>query len=345
MKRPAASPDTRPLPPRLLQSANACTDFESVWTLAGLRKAGPITPARLHGLTGGIARAAGDTLTFDDFHTLLSPGMAALGLTLRFWPLPNTENSTAATLQAHWEQGVALLVFDGPTETPPNAEAESAVSAEEPPRPPNPLLTQQTVLYAPTELDAVLTSDLSPLDTEPEPSSRLLLTLYPGNKPGARGPQDRAALQRWLAFSEAFPERALSARAADAPLRQLAAQFLTEAAGKTRSPYTTRLRRAASALPETPDSELFYSPLREAICLEMQLPGVVRNALLSPPDSPLSPLARRELIYMARAGTFIVKVMAARRLIYERQYPDARRTLEQLAWESSPWLRAFSHEV
>ncbi|HLV81971.1 MAG TPA: hypothetical protein VKT32_16905, partial [Chthonomonadaceae bacterium] len=69
-------------------------------------------------------------------------------------------------------------------------------------------------------------------------------------------------------------------------------------------------------------------------------PAVAQEALLSPPAEPLSDIARRELIYLARAGTRDIKVLAARRLQPEKRHADARSTLEQLAYDLDPWVRA-----
>jgi hypothetical protein len=80
--------------------------------------------------------------------------------------------------------------------------------------------------------------------------------------------------------------------------------------------------------------------LREAVFLDLRLPAVVQCALLSPPATPLTDVERRELIYLARAGTRDLKALAARRLAPERPQPDVCRTLEQLAYDADAWVRA-----
>ena len=154
----------------------------------------------------------------------------------------------------------------------------------------------------------------------------------------------RAALLRWLAYSAAFPNRVPTAAEKDAPIRAASAAFLREITGASGGgPVATRLRRAARLFDATPsDSTLDEARLflREAVLLELQLPLIVQNALLTSPDLPLSDIARRELIYMARAGTRDVKTLAARRLAGERHHPDAHSTLEQLAADAHPWVRA-----
>ena len=54
----------------------------------------------------------------------------------------------------------------------------------------------------------------------------------------------------------------------------------------------------------------------------------------------LSDAERRDLIYLARAGTRDLKILAAYRLWHEREQPDAAHTLEQLRYNADAWVRA-----
>ena len=81
--------------------------------------------------------------------------------------------------------------------------------------------------------------------------------------------------------------------------------------------------------------------LRVAVIEALTLPVAIQNALLSDPKvTGLSDPERRELIYLARAGTRDLKILAARRLAGEIHYPDAQNTLNQLRYDSDPWVRA-----
>lgn len=173
--------------------------------------------------------------------------------------------------------------------------------------------------------------------------SHLLRVRREARKGGRRGGV-QAALLRWLAFADAFPERVLSADAENAYQRKEAAAFLGEVAGKKRDPVAIRLRRAAARFAEAQspgDVQDALYRLREAVLLDLRLPAVAQKALLSPATEPLSDIARRELIYLARAGTRDIKVLAARRLQPERHHADARSTLEQLAYDPDAWVRAI----
>jgi len=161
---------------------------------------------------------------------------------------------------------------------------------------------------------------------------------------GGRRAGIQAALLRWLAFADAFPERLPGANPDDARRLEEAAAFLREVAGNKRDPVAVRLRRAAARFTEAHspgDVQDALHRLREAILLDLRLPAVAQAALLSSATEPLSDIARRELIYLARAGTRDIKVLAARRLQPERRHADARSTLEQLAYDPDPWVRAI----
>src|SRR5262249_33478957 len=85
---------------------------------------------------------------------------------------------------------------------------------------------------------------------------------------GSRRANIRAVLLRYTAFFAAYPDRALSARSIDAPLRAELTAFLREIAGRRRDPVAVRLRRAADAFANTfssADMEAARTALREAV--------------------------------------------------------------------------------
>jgi len=53
----------------------------------------------------------------------------------------------------------------------------------------------------------------------------------------------------------------------------------------------------------------------------------------------LTDLERRDLIYLARSGPPMLKVLAADRLRAERSRNDAKHTLEQLQFDPNFWVR------
>ncbi len=171
------------------------------------------------------------------------------------------------------------------------------------------------------------------------------MRLRHGGAKGTRRAGARDALLRWLAFASACPERALTHNAADLPRRLEAAAFLREIGGETRAPFAARLRQAGKTLARARSQNDIAAALltmREAVLREMQMPLAMQRALLSSPDLPLGEVERRELIYLARAGTRDLKTLAARRLGAERHHADARSTLDQLAYDADAWVRAAS---
>jgi hypothetical protein len=159
---------------------------------------------------------------------------------------------------------------------------------------------------------------------------------------GAIRANRQAALARWVAFEAAFPERVIGVKEADAPERAMAAEFLHLSAGGRHDRASNLLRRAAALLATPDDAESIsqaFELLREHLCLTLHLPHAQTHAVLAPPDSPLSDPQRSELIYLARAATRDLKVLAARRLTHERSHSDAERTLEQLLHDPDPLVR------
>jgi hypothetical protein len=163
---------------------------------------------------------------------------------------------------------------------------------------------------------------------------------------GARRPVKAAAfdhaVRAWAQFACACASRMIGIGEADAPLRALAAAFWRQMAGAGRSARSNRVRRLADLLANPKDKRDIDSAFRslyEMACDSLLLPPYLANALLAPDTAVLSDAERRELIYMARAGTRDIKIFAAHRLTFERECADARATLQQLRHDSDAWVR------
>lgn len=159
-----------------------------------------------------------------------------------------------------------------------------------------------------------------------------------------RRPEQRDfALRAWTAFACAYPERLLNMGDRDAAGRQTCADFWRDLAGRERSEAGQRLRNVADLFQNAQSEDDLDTALRllyKQMCYELRLPPLVENALLAPDDVVLSDAERRELIYLARAGTRDLKILAAYRLMPESGQPDSRATLLQLQHDVDAWVRA-----
>jgi hypothetical protein len=148
-----------------------------------------------------------------------------------------------------------------------------------------------------------------------------------------------AAVRRATVFALAYPNRFLTESEDDAELRAQAAGFLTLAAGKQRDPISRRWQLAGEYL-RAGDVFCALDELYDATLRSLNLPASLYNALALVHDEPLTDLERRELIYLARAGTRDLKVLAARSLSAECSHYGVRHTLEQLTINPDPLVRA-----
>jgi choline dehydrogenase-like flavoprotein len=303
-------------------------------------------------MTGGVVRNAGGAPTLADLNALLIPGLAALGVRAELLPLPEEEAALAGALSERLRRGVSVPVYAfAAAETPAqesgsDAEDEEAEAREDDER----AVTRQGIV---TALDVggegrIAWHDVAGQEHGAIPAAfrqefSHYLRLRRAQSKGGRRANLLAALRRWIAFVAAYPDRTPTPGAEDASVRAAAAQFLREVAGKSRTAVANRLRRAAAGLEAAQTDEDIGAALlslREAALWEMRLPASALDALLLPPSVPLTDVERREMIYLARAGTRDLRVLAARRLASERHHADARRTLEQLVHTPDAWVRA-----
>src|SRR5581483_4112677 len=304
------------------------------------------------GMTGGVAIKAGDAPTLADLNALLIPGLAALGVRGELLPLPEGEAGWTRVLAERLRRGVSVPVYAFAAEETPVQESGSEEEDEEAEarKDDERAVMRQGIV---TALDVSGTGRIAWHDIAGQEHGAILaafrqefshyLRLRHAQSKGGRRANLLAALRRWIAFAAAYPDRIVTAGAEDAPVRAAATAFLREIAGKSRTPVANRLRRAAAGLEAAQTDEDIGAALlslREAALWEMRLPAPALDALLLPPSVLLTDVERREMIYLARAGTRALRVLAARRLASERHHADARRTLEQLAYAPDAWVRA-----
>jgi hypothetical protein len=342
-------------------------EFRAVWeAIEGL------LPAESHrysavGMTGEILRRAGDVSSLHDLGLLLLPGLATVGIRAECVALPEEDTLLLRLIRERLRRGLSVPVL-GFT----RANAFASTQAQSPPSGTDSLSLSQQIAEAMEEAE---TSDdgewmlqlqsllvgIEALDGSKEvrlvlreagqeverettiPELRETFThmvrLYRGKGGGRSGRQRREILLRWLAFAAAFPERVVTAAEEDQPRRDKIVGFLSELRGRRRDLPANRLREAIQYFAWANIPMALYR-LRESVLRELHLPPAVHRALLLPEVEPLSDTERRELIYLARAGTREMKVLAARRLVAEQEADDAWATCEQLRHAPDAWVRA-----
>lgn len=147
------------------------------------------------------------------------------------------------------------------------------------------------------------------------------------------------SVRRATLFALAYPDRFLTGTDADTAAREDAAAFLAEAAGDRRDPLSLRWRQAAQCLTEA-DVPAALDRLYDATLRSMHLPAEIYGALCGPADSAISKVEMHELVYLARAGSRDLKVLATVRLAQFGRLRPVRQTLEQLSVSNDPLVRA-----
>lgn len=347
-------------------------DFWAAWQAAQQLFPARMTRAFLHGMTGGALRSGSSPLLQSDIHGWLIPGLALCGIQAELLPLSSEASEWLPLLrdQLCRHASVPLLTFAALPEKTNSADdtpiaqitskARSSkshalhnkrevleIDAIELP-PADALLHSQALLTALDVRQSSLTltmqdgtqSIIRTEDLQVSYSHVLLLQRAPQRQP--RSVHVRAAIRQWAVFACACPERVCTTNPADALIRALASEFWRELAGKQRSADFTRLRHLAyqfETATRADDLHAAFALLYELACASFTLPQEVENALLAPSTDILTDSERRELIYLCRAGTRDIKILAAHRLFHEREHADARSTLQQLRCDMEAWVR------
>lgn len=279
----------------------------------------------------------------DDFRSLVAPGLAAVGIASVLIPLPAQAPALVKLLGERLRRGVCvpLLAFEVREATLTDTAGAGTATDD------NNRLRSLRSEAAALALDGDAVRIALP---GAEPGSARLDALQAGYTHLVRltrGPALRrrgalrGALLRWAAFASAHPER-LPAPDPASCQQAVAVSFLLAAAGARSHPVATRVRRSAAiygraGTPEELAEALHW--LLAATLIDIRLAAAAQAALLDD-ERPMTGIERRELIYLARAGTKEMRTLAARRLCAERQHADVRATLEQLRADPEEWVRA-----
>lgn len=294
--------------------------LQPIWS----RWAGPITQEMVQGMTGEVLQRQAAPFTLHDLQERLLPGLQALGAACECVSLIGADANMLRSLQKRLRRGIHVPLLHFAPEEPASHTTDATGKAQDDAEH---LLIACTTI-APGE-QAILARTMQEYTHA--------LRVRRARRLGSRRARVRAVLLRWSAFATAMPERILTAEETDREQRQHAAAFLEMLAGRKRDPLAVRLRRAARHLRAgAVETALFH--VRDAALRALHLPPVAQTALLSPEDLPLNDLQRRELIYLARAGTRELRVLAARRLRCDPA-TDAQTTCEQMRSSTDLWVR------
>lgn len=311
-------------------------DFEPLWRAAERWLPAAQSAVYRAGLLGEALRRSDEAPLAGDLTHLWIPGLAALGVEARLLPLP--PEGSGLQRPPNDPEEIILFGFAGPLEYLPPEEIDDSTPI---PVDTDPQIIAQARLSAATAVGfhRQVADGLAVQEATHRPRFSHALCLQKSSVKAPRRDSIQAALHRWLAWHAAYPERAPHETDRTDPACTLAAAFLSEVIGTRRDFVSNRLRYAAQCF-EAAQIAQAYHWLQEAGIAVWQLPAAPAEALRAPSEQPLSNLLRRELIYLARAGTLPLKTLAARRLTYERHYPDACKTLHQLRFDPDPWVRA-----
>lgn len=334
-------------------------DFWSVWQATERLIPARLSRAFLRGITGGALRSSFSPLLHSDLPCWLIPGLAACGIQAELVPF---SEDAAASVQWLHEQlrrrtPIPLFAFAVP---PSNVEEEKASPVTNKSKHARDFtdnikapdvdteLTAQALVVAIEMSELLLTLQSQDGTLQSLPISEAFasythsLTLQRGSFRRERGLNRQQAIRSWTLFACAFPDRIIGSGAEDANHRALAGEFWRLLAGKERSALATRLRSIAKQFEHATHPKDIASALEvlyQLACASYDLPPKVDNALRAPTNAVLTEMERRELIYLCRAGTRDLKILAAHRLHFEREYPDARATLQQLQYDAEAWVR------
>lgn len=275
----------------------------------------------LWGMTGEAWRTHDDVLTVADLKTLVLPGLESLGVQSRLCPVPENRAELQQIVAERLRHGVRvpLLTVSPSLQEPPSDEEAEYDAADE------------------AHIRDLRLMDAVPNDvTEFGTNAFLLLFTRAATKGGQVQNRD-AVLLRWLAFAVAYPNRVVTANEADAFHREQCAAFLARIAGKQGTAFHNHLRQASLML-QKGAMEFARQELREAVLIHLDLPREMFLPLRETRRA-LTATERRELIYLARAGTLSLKILAVCRLKSEWDHPEVRSLLRQFQFDSHLWVR------
>jgi hypothetical protein len=303
--------------------------------------------AQLRGILGAPFRSRTVPPIYADLHALSLPGLRAMGLHAEIVMLAGSPDWVEWLKQP---AGVPLYGFDGE----PFEDDETDADAEDPDREGEEkaredrarTLAASGLLTAATDSRATWRNSAGANHEESHEAIRAGFSRavrLNGVVRLLRRAQLVESIRRITLFAIAFPDRFLTAAPPDEPLRAEAAELLAAAAGTRRDPVSLRWRWAGELL-AAGDVASALAHLADATLRGLRLPAPVEAALTSRSGPPTGP-QRRELIYLARAGSRELKVLATPRLAHALHAPDVRHTLEQLTAYPDPLVRGAATQA
>ncbi len=337
-------------------------DFWSVWQAGERLFPAHLSGAFLHGMTGSALHSGFSPLLHSDLTCWLLPGLAACGVQAELYPFSEDASASLQWLHERLRRHapIPLFAFAVPAPDveveklrPVTGKSKLAQDFTDNIKAPDgdTEVTAQALVVAIEMSEQLLTLQSQNGTLQSLPFSDALasythsLALQRGSFRRARGLNQQQAIRSWALFACAFPDRILGVDMEDANRRALAGEFWRLLADKERSALATRLRSIAEQIEHAAHPNDIASALEvlyQLACASYDLPPEVENALRAPTNAVLTEIERRELIYLCRAGTRDLKILAAHRLHFEREYPDARATLQQLQYDAEAWVRRSS---
>ncbi len=308
----------------------------------------------VRGFVGDLVRSSSCAPTAADIRCQILPGLGALGVDASLARIDEGDQELIRRLRERLRYGVSVPVLTFERAEEAQSDTAPGLPVEDASEEVSILLDDLDVLgregvVVEVEMSAAGTIRWIDADRGEQAATPAvlrgqfthLLLLRRAPKRGRRRANLTAALLRWIAFADAYPRRIAGSLPGDRPMLTAASEFLRMVSGRGRDPVATRLRRASilfgSASGER-DVKAAMRVIRDAVFRELRLPITARAALLD--AGPISPIARRELIYLGRAGTREIRAIAARRLLGDVRSRDVAATVAELRHDPEPWVRA-----
>lgn len=280
--------------------------------------------ATLWTLTGEALRTCGDVPTVADFETLTVPALASLGIRAELCELPEDDSELQRLIRERLRHRVRVPLLQTVL-SPQDTETDAENSEEYDTRQATQILGGRILSEVPADC------------AELRKFGQFLLILRRAETKGKRLGNRDALLLRLAAFAAAYPERLVTSSPQDEFRRRQCAAFFAELGGKQQTRLHRRLRLIVREF-DCGNVGQALAILREIVLDNLYLPDTMHYALLET-ERPLDPIERRELIYLARAGTLFLKILAVRRLYSETEHAEVRDTLHQLHYDPHLWVR------
>lgn len=289
----------------------------------------------LKGYTGELLFRENHLPLAGDIRLWLQPGLEASGIHSEFLSL-----SVPVSLRL----GQSVAMNFGKGIAPPNPEEISYFQVEQPFS--NAPLINQTMILRRNGKNVVC----SEYDTGRETCMTWenltahyshLLVLRRSSKLGKKSYHRIQTCCRWAAYSTVFPEECIGSSHSETEKRLLSSKFLNFLAERKSDRNRDLLKSAADLLQNSASIEdvwEVWNMISEYCARTLGLPYIANGRLSSYSE-------RGELTYLARAGNTFCKIYSASILKREMHQPNVAATLQQLAFDQNPWVRAIVADV